>query len=462
MTLCPIFMIAAPASRQGKTLFTAALARYYARQNYRVKVFKIGPDFLDPKILHYASGQTAENLDLWMMGHCYCQARLMQARQKNDLVLVESVMGLFDHEPSNADFAQQFKLPIILIADATSMGASFAAIAYGLVNLQPNLDFVGIIANRVGSDNHRVLIQKKLPADIHFLGAIPRDQRMQLPERHLGLYQPQELHNIDQDLHQAADIIDEYHLQVTNFISKHSPSVIKNQKSYIKVKDSATTLKIITDKILPIQNESFNTGLNAKIPLTIIAIAQDAAFSFIYQSNVDFLQKLSCQLVFFSPLEDQQLPACDAVWLTGGYPELYAAQLEANLSMRQSIQHHVQHNKPIYAECGGMLYLAEQLQTKKGAVYNMCGVLSAQATMQNRLQGIGMQSLNIDNHTILGHSFHHARFDTDLPAKAQAQHRSAKKQGERLYQEGAIYASFLHLWFASSSTITQKLFGLDG
>ena len=151
--LCPIYMIAAPSSRQGKTLFTAALARYYQRQDYCVKVFKIGPDFLDPKLLESASGQAAENLDLWMMGQTYCHQRLQQARQTNDIVLVESVMGLFDHQPSNADFALRFQVPIILIADARSMGASFAAIAYGLVHLQPELHFVGIIANRIGSES---------------------------------------------------------------------------------------------------------------------------------------------------------------------------------------------------------------------------------------------------------------------------------------------------------------------
>jgi len=432
---CPIYMIAAPASRQGKTLFTAALARYYQRQHYRVKVFKIGPDFLDPKILTYASGQTAENLDLWMMGEHYCRACLQQARQKNDIVLVESVMGLFDHEPSNADFAQQFQLPIILIADARSMGASFAAIAYGLIHLQPELDFVGIIANRVGSQYHKALIQTKLPADIHFLGAIHTDQRMHLPERHLGLYQPQELADLHRHLNNAADIIDEYHLKIPCLTAEKT--VLNRIETQIKTYTPFPT------------------------PRIRIAIAYDAAFNFIYPQNLRVLQQLNCQLVFFSPLSDKQLPPCDAVWLTGGYPELHAETLANNKTMQQSIRQHVQQDKPLYAECGGMLYLAEQLQLKNGLRYTMCGVLTGITTMQSRLQGIGMQQLGLNQHSILGHSFHHAHFDTDLAVIATAQQRTADKQGEVLYQYGSVYASFLHVWFASSLPISRTLLGLE-
>ncbi len=429
--LCPIYMVAAPASRQGKTLFTAALARYYLNAGYRVQVFKIGPDFLDPKLLAYASGQSVENLDLWMMGQEYCQTRLALARRHNDIVLIETVMGLYDHQPSNADFALKFDIPILLLIDARSMGASFAAMAYGYCNLQAELNIIGVIANRVSSPNHQQLIQTKLPAKIKFLGAIPNDAQMQLAERHLGLYQPHELQDLDNFFNQAA--------------KKIPPKVVAK----LKIADQKPLLSVC------------QSGLQTQAAAFIIAIANDAAFSFIYQGNLDFLAKCGCGWVFFSPLDDQQLPACDAVWLTGGYPELYAEQLSRNTLMKAAIQQHVKQQKPLYAECGGMLYLAEQLCTHTGQSYPLCAVLSGQAVMTKKLQGIGMQQLNWGHKTIRGHSFHHARFDTDLTVKAYSQHRNKARRGEAFYQDESICASFLHLWFASSATITRKLFGIQ-
>ncbi len=439
--LCPIYMIAAPASRQGKTLFTAALARHYLNAGYRVQVFKIGPDFLDPKLLAYASGQNVDNLDVWMMGQVYCQTRLALARRHNDIVLIETVMGLYDHQPSNADFALKFNIPILLLIDARSMGASFAAIAYGYCNLQVGLNIIGVIANRVSSPNHQQLIQTKLPAKIKFLGAIGNDVQMQLAERHLGLYQPHELQDLDNFFNQAA--------------KKIPPAVMAKLKIFQK-----------KDRLIPSNSEfqtqyKENINNDKKSTPFIIAIANDAAFNFIYQGNLDFLAKCGCDWVFFSPLEDQQLPDCDAVWLTGGYPELYAEQLSQNTLMKAAIQQHVKQQKPLYAECGGMLYLAEQLCTHTGQSYPMCAVLSGQAVMAKKLQGIGMQRLNWGNKTIRGHSFHHARFDTHLPVKAYSQHRNKARQGEAFYQYGHICASFLHLWFASSATITRKFFGIQ-
>ncbi len=426
--LCPILMIAAPASHQGKTLFTASLARSYRQKGYHVKLFKIGPDFLDPKILEQASGHYVDNLDLWIMGEKYCRDKLIEARKHYDLVLIESVMGLFDHKPSNADFAQQFNIPILLLIDASSMGASFAAIAYGMTQLQTNLVFKGIIANRVGSQNHQELIQEKLPKNISLLAALPRDKHLQLPERHLGLYQPHELKRIDYFLDYAADIID------------------KNQ---------------ITEKIFPdLAKQPFlksSLSIKQKAKYTI-AIAKDPAFSFIYPENIKTLHQLGFQTLFFSPINDSSLPKCDALWLPGGYPELYTKELAANTAMQCSIIEHSKLNKPIYAECGGMLYLFETVTTQHNKKYSMCGLLSGQAIMEKRFQGIGLQELTLFDTNIRGHSFHHARIETSLKPMQISYHQRKNKEGECFYSKGNIQASFLHLWFKSSLRITQRLF----
>ena len=421
-------MLAAPASRQGKTLITASLARLYQRQGYRVRVFKLGPDFLDPKILQQASGQVVNNLDLWIMGEEHCQNQLHKARQHNDLVLIESVMGLFDHTPSNADFAKRFNIPIVLLIDASSMGASFSAIAYGMTHYCPDLIFAGIIANRVGSKNHQQLIQKNLPKDFHFLGAIPRDKRLQLPERHLGLHQPEELDDFDTYLHAAADVLQESEISLPVSVNKRTHNQNVEQPS-----------------------------ITRKNPVRL-AIAKDAAFSFIYPDNLLSLQSLGYEITFFSPLHDKKLPNCDAIWLPGGYPECFAAELSNNKAMKQAIVEHVEKDKPVYAECGGMLYLFDTLLTKQGECYSMCGLLKGDVIMERKFQGIGLQQFAIFGDTIRGHSFHHARIETDLHAIQLSQPQREKKQGECLYANKSIYASFAHLWFASSETITKRLF----
>lgn len=431
--ICPVVMLAAPASRQGKTLITASLARLYQRQGYRVRVFKLGPDFLDPKILQQASVQTVENLDLWIMGEQYCRSQLDKARKQNDLVLVESVMGLFDHKPSNADFAKKFNIPIILLIDASSMGASFAAIAYGMTNFQSDLNFLGIIANRVGSKNHQQLIQKYLPDDCQLLASIPRDKRLQLPERHLGLYQAEEMDDIDSRLDAAADVLAECKLSL--------PLVINKRK---------------------VDTEQSSQEITQRIKHTItIAIAKDAAFSFIYPHNLHSLQALGCNIVFFSPLHDKALPACDAIWLPGGYPECFATELANNREIMQAITEHAANNKAIYAECGGMLYLFDTLVDKQGQHYPMCGLLKGKVIMEARFQGIGLQQLNLFDETIRGHSFHHARVETRLKPIQLSQHQQKAKQGEQFFANGSLYASFLHLWFASSEGITRKLLRID-
>ena len=429
---CPIFMVAAPASRQGKTLISASLARLYQQQGYQVRVFKLGPDFLDPKILECASGQPVNNLDLWIMGETYCRTQLLEARQHNDIVLIESVMGLFDHQPSNADFARIFNIPIVLLIDASSMGASFAAIAYGMTHFYSDLNFLGILANRVGSNSHQQLIQQNLPTDINFLGAIPRDKRLEIPERHLGLYQPEEFKNINSYLNAAANVLLEANISLP----------ITPRK------------KNIITQVLPKNHK-------ANISSHIIAVSKDAAFSFIYQANLDYLQSLGCEIVFFSPLHDNKLPNCHAVWLTGGYPECFAAELSQNIEMKKSITQHIEKDKPIYAECGGMLYLFDTLKTQQGNKHAMCGLLAGKVIMEKKFQGIGLQELTIFDDSIRGHSFHHARVETSIQPMQLSQHQRQSQQGEAFYANKNIYASFLHLWFAESKKITKELFRIE-
>ena len=204
---CPAVLIAAPASGQGKTTVTAALARLHTRQGRRVRVFKCGPDFLDPFWHTLASGAPVHQLDLWMTGEADCRARLAQAAQEADLILIEGVMGLFDGEPSAADLAQRFGLPVLTVVDASAMAGTFGALAYGLQHYRPGLRMAGVLANRVASERHAGMLQSSLREPEQWLGALMRNPTLTLPERHLGLVAATELTDAMQRLDAAADAL---------------------------------------------------------------------------------------------------------------------------------------------------------------------------------------------------------------------------------------------------------------
>ena len=204
---CPALFISAPASGQGKTTVTAALARLHRNAGRRVRVFKTGPDFLDPMILQVACGEPVDALDLWMVGEAECRRLLHAAASRADLILIEGVMGLFDGTPSGADLARLFGIPVLAVIDGSAMAQTFAAIAHGLATFQPSLPFAGVFANRIGSDRHAEILRASLPESIRWYGAIKRSLEVELPSRHLGLLQSAEIADLDQRLDRAAQMI---------------------------------------------------------------------------------------------------------------------------------------------------------------------------------------------------------------------------------------------------------------
>ncbi|MGD7368482.1 cobyrinate a,c-diamide synthase, partial [Ralstonia pseudosolanacearum] len=201
---CPALFLSAPASHQGKTTLTAGLARHHRNQGRTVRVFKTGPDYLDPYILERASGQPVHSLDLWMTGEADCRQRLYAAAAEADLILIEGAMGLFDGTPSSADLAEAFGVPVLALIDASAMAQTFAAIAHGLASFRPALPFHGVLANRVASPRHAELLTAALPAGLRYLGTLARDDAMTLPERHLGLVMAQEIDDLEPRLERAA------------------------------------------------------------------------------------------------------------------------------------------------------------------------------------------------------------------------------------------------------------------
>lgn len=434
---CPAILVAAPASGQGKTTVAAALARLHARQGRRVRVFKCGPDFLDPYWLALASGVPARQLDLWMTGEADCHAQLHQAAREADLIIVEGVMGLFDGSPSAADLAQRFGLPVLAVIDASAMAGTFGALAFGLQRYREGLPWAGVLANRVASEHHGNLLRDGLREPGQWLGALRRNPALELPERHLGLTVASEVGDAMARLDAAADALAGTALGQMSFADW--------QRWAVRFDAPPQAAKLA---------EPLLRGRT-------IAVARDAAFCFIYQANLDCLQALGAHLVFFSPLSDPELPACDAVWLPGGYPELHAAKLAANQGLRDSLRAHARQDKPLWAECGGMMVLFDTLITAQADEYAMWGLLPGVVTMQKRLVGIGPQQLALDGQVLRGHTFHYSSCETSLPARARTS-RPGKEpvpgQGEMVLRQGSIHASYFHAWFESSPEAVASMF----
>jgi cobyrinic acid a,c-diamide synthase len=433
---CPAILIAAPASGQGKTTITSALARLHTRQGRKVRVFKCGPDFLDPYWHTLASGTPVYQMDLWMTGEADCRARLHAAAQEVDLILVEGVMGLFDGDPSAADLAEKFGLPVLAVVDASAMAGTFGALAYGLQHYRPGLPWAGVLANRVASERHAEMLAGSVRDPAHFMGAVMRNTAMTLPERHLGLTVASEVGDANERLDAAADAL------------------------------AATPLGQMTLADLQRWAVEFAPPQAQEQPVpslrgTTIAVARDAAFCFIYAANLDTLRALGAELVFFSPLGDGVLPPCDAVWIPGGYPELHAQTIADNTPLRESLAAHIAAGKPVWAECGGMMALFDTLVTTDGTRHAQWGLLPGEVTMHKRLAALGPQQLKLQNGTLRGHTFHYSTTATMLAAAnrtAKPNHDPLPDAGEAVWQHGAVRASYFHAWFPSCPSAVVELF----
>ncbi|MBR0566766.1 cobyrinate a,c-diamide synthase [Azoarcus sp. L1K30] len=426
---CPALLVAAPASGQGKTTVTAALARMHVRLGRKVRVFKSGPDFLDPQIHAVASGVPVYNIDLGMCGEDDIARRLYDAAGEADLILVEGVMGLFDGAPSAADIACRFGLPVMTVIDARAMAQTFGAVAHGLASYRPQLPFAGVLANQVGSPRHADMLAASLPAGMRWFGAVLRDADGTLPERHLGLMQAAEISDLDARLDRLAD-----NLARTG---------------------AAELPPAVTFDAAPI------TPTPPLLAGHRIAVARDAAYGFIYPANLDALRALGATLTFFSPLAGDTLPECDAVWLPGGYPELHGAQLAANRDFWEALRGHVDAGWPVLAECGGMMSLFETLVDKGGQQHAVGGLLPGRTVMQQRLAALGLQTAELPEGPVRGHTFHYSKSETPLPPWGHARTADGR-QGEAIYRCGRLTASYVHLYFPSHPAAIGRLFARGG
>ncbi len=437
---CPALMIAAPASGQGKTTVTAALARLCARQGLRVRVFKCGPDFLDPHWHTLASGHPVHNLDLWLNGEDDIRERLHEAAASSDLILIEGVMGLFDGDPSAADLAQRFGLPVLAVIDAAAMAGTFGALVHGLRHYRPGLPWAGVLANRVASEGHEAMLRASVRADdlepggidAGWLGGLRRDADFSLPERHLGLTVAAELPDALERLDALADAL------ATTPLGQLDAAGWQRWAVSFEAPPERTVAPLLRGRR--------------------VAVARDAAFCFIYPANLDTLRALGAEPVFFSPLADEAVPDCDALWLPGGYPELHTAALVNGTRCRAALAAHVAAGKPVWAECGGMMPLFDGLTLTDGTRVPMWGLLPGEVAMQPRLMALGPQQWDTPQGALRGHTFHFSRTESPMAPLATTTPMRAMGRPEAIYGRGAVRASYFHAWFASNPEASAQLF----
>ncbi|MBF0145726.1 MAG: cobyrinate a,c-diamide synthase [Magnetococcales bacterium] len=421
MTVAPGFIIAAPQSRSGKTTLTLALMARLVRDNIPVAPFKAGPDYLDGIWHQEIVKRPSFNLDTFMVGPEECRL-LFEAQRGDALGIVEGVMGLYDGKSgvggagSTADLARVLGLPVLLVVNVRGMAGSLIPLVKGFVDAADGFVIAGILANHVGSLQHAQrlsgwLADHGLPP---LLGWMGREEHLALQERHLGLTLPGEALAPSRDRLAAA-----LHLDTECFFHLFKPMPSKH-----------------APLVAPVQ--SFLSGRN-------IAIARDAAFSFIYPANVACLARMGATLHFFSPLAGDPLPsAIDAIWLPGGYPELHARALSTSSTL-QMLREFGQRGGVILAECGGMMTLGDQLVDHQGVSWPMAGLLPIRTVMTSRLAGLGYREERLG---VRGHEFHHSvRDPCPLPPAFSLE------RGDGGVQWNQVRASYVHWYFPSAPRV---------
>jgi len=390
MTISRI-VIAGTHSGCGKTTIASGIMAALVKRGYRVQPFKVGPDFIDPSHHSAICGRSSRNLDPFLMGEDGCLATFSRACEGADIAVIEGVMGLFDGVEgtdlsSTAHVARILHAPVILVIDAKGMSRSIHAYIKGFRDYDPTITLAGVIINRIGSRHHREMVERSLA--LPSFGWIPRSDQLSLKSRHLGLVMAHE----SPALNESGPLMEEYcSLDEIIAAALDAPSLAKVQ---------------VAEDSSPMQAR--------------IGIAYDSAFCFYYQDNLDLLRRTGAELVFFSPLAGE-LPEVDAIYYGGGYPELFLPQLETSSSTR-GIKKAADEGLPVYAECGGLMYMTREVSHVR--TYRMAGILPAVAEMTGKLQALGYVKGTVGSTgsflsaglAITGHEFHYSRLVPDRDA----------------------------------------------
>ncbi|MDP3732788.1 MAG: cobyrinate a,c-diamide synthase [Candidatus Omnitrophota bacterium] len=445
----PRIIIAGTHSGVGKTTLTLGMISALRKRGVSVQAFKTGPDYIDPTYHSEASGRICGNLDSWLLSKDAIIELFKRRAEDVDFSIIEGVMGLYDGLKdtdlgSTAHLAKILNCPVILILDARSLSRSAAAIALGYKEFDRNVNIAGIVLNNIASINHynyiKAAIEKK--TRISVLGSLPRDPNLKLSQRHLGLV-PLEEKKLHFSFYQKLSKLVEANINLTRLLE-----IGRQAKSLPCPKEIIFKKEPLKDRVT-------------------IAVAKDEAFNFYYQDNLDILSHLGADIVTFSPLKDRELPkAIDGLYIGGGFPELFASGLSKNKALKSSIYKKSEEGLPIYAECGGLMYLVESILDFKKRRFPMVGIFKCTIGMGEKLNRLGYVNVRIINDNILGrkedrnkaHIFHWSHL-ADIPKNASFAYEIIKDKNNIMYDgliKRSVLAGYAHLHFASNLNFAKN------
>uniref|UniRef100_UPI0036DC9CE1 cobyrinate a,c-diamide synthase n=1 Tax=Photorhabdus sp. RM322S TaxID=3342825 RepID=UPI0036DC9CE1 len=443
------FVIAGTGSGCGKTTVTLGILRALMLRGLAVQPFKVGPDYLDSGWHSSVCGVASRNLDAFMLPTATLNGLYNQHMRHADVAVIEGVMGLYDGYGTNPNYcssaamAKQLGCPVILLVDGKAVSTSVAATVLGFCRFDPSLTIAGVIVNRVNSENHFELIRRAIEhyCGVPVLGRLPVMQDVSLPSRHLGLIPAQE---------QVAD-------------DARWQRLAQQVETYINL----DRLLALCDCPVSPEGEAPSLPDPALADGLTLALADDEAFNFYYPDNLDMLEQAGVRIHRFSPLHDRRLPDCQMIYLGGGYPEIYAAQLAANSAMWEALQDAHYRQVPLYAECGGLMYLGESLTDGEGARHQMAGILPGESRMGTRLMRFGYCQAQARCDTLLaaegevlrGHEFHYSDFISSVPSVFDCtkwRDGMAIQQWAGGYQVQQTLASYLHIHFAQRPGLLDR------
>ncbi|MDQ0338385.1 cobyrinic acid a,c-diamide synthase [Caldalkalibacillus uzonensis] len=439
-------IIAGTGSGVGKTTLTLGLMAALKKRGYTVQGFKCGPDYIDPTYHTAVTGRPSRNLDSWMFNEGVVKAILKRGSAGADISIIEGVMGFYDgksplnNRGSTAEISLITHSPVLLVVNCHSMARSAAAIVKGFQALEPAVNIVGVVANKVGSSGHFRLVRQAIEQEcgIPVIGYLERNDKVQIPERHLGLVPAIERGELDTFFDQLAEWVSQ---------------------------------TVDVEQVLSLAQAEPLIGADASLfqpkcePQVQIAVAKDAAFNFYYPENLELLEAYGAKLAFFSPLAGEPIPSGSAgLYIGGGFPEEFAAELAGQTKVKASVKQAIENGMPTLAECGGFMYLTESIETTEGKVHDMVGIIPGKVKMQDKLAALGYREVTGESGNYLlpdggqakGHEFHYSVFERhrDFPAAYRTSGLRGKK-AEGIRYKGLI-AGYTHLHFASTPDLVER------
>ena len=460
--MAPALVIAGVRSGVGKTTIATGIMGALTRRGMSVQPFKAGPDYIDPSYHALACGVPSRNLDSWLLPHSTVLELFQRAAGRREISVVEGVMGVFDghsslsEDGSTAQLAKLIKAPVVLVADASKVARSVAAEVLGYQQFDPDLNLAGVILNGVGGPRHLDFCKPQIEATtgLPVLGYLPRRDELVQPERHLGLIPTVEgtvarlwYDTLIQQVEETIDL--DQILSIASGSGASGSGASGSGASGAGVTETAP--------------EAF--PLIAEPKRAIIAVAQDQAFSFYYQDSLDLLEAWGAELVPFSPLEDSELPrGAGGIYLGGGFPEMFAGELSDNKPMQAAIRDAVKRNVPVYAECGGLMYLGRSLADLEGKEHPMVGVIPAVSRMSDKRLTLGYRELEASSNgpllrkgqKVRGHEFHWSTLDQP-PTPEQSVYRVVSQDNRAEgFQVGSVWASYIHVHLGSHPSLPRR------